>query len=224
MRETNDLQKINHRKHQVIACAICAILGISSSVVDMFRLYPKLGNDRIYVTTTDQEFANSLAAAVLSHLRNAIRGLSTLILIILNVVMICLYRKNVGMSKNVVNSESNKKRRDAQKVLTVLALTESIFNLVIMSAPVIFYAMLYGYSDFGCVLPFISPLLDMADFSYIADCYMAFAVSKHFRKMIFQSVPCLKRFAQVAPTINTVTGMNMNVIRSNNFTEVAAAP
>lgn len=205
-------KNINHKFHRVVACITCIIIGIGSSIFDIFRYDPGLGPDGFYTRKRNEAFTSSLVAIALSHLRDAIRGVGTLVLIICNVVMLVLYHKYTRKIASIGSSSEVKKRREKQKVLAILAISESVCNTLSMAALLTYYSLYYMYPNFiNCENRFVSGLQDMiTDFSAVADCFVVFVVSKTFRSMIFESVPCLKRifacFLSVSDT-NMPTGV-----------------
>lgn len=199
-------KNIKHKRHQAIACATCVAIGISSSFFSTIQFYPKLGKSGFYFINIDSAFVASKIAVVLSQLRNAVQIIGTVALLCCNAVMIILYRKYVRKVENVGAASEVKKRREQKKVLMVLAVSESVCNLISMSAVISLYAMLFTIPNFNqCENPFITPLTDITvDVAAAADCYVAFIVSKTFRKMIFESVPCFRRFADATKGVKNV--------------------
>lgn len=190
-------KNINHKRHQIVACSICILLGVFSSAFYIIAWYPELGVDGLHSLKYDNAYAESPFAVISVHLRNGIRGIGAIALLILDASMIILYRRHLSKVGNMTNSNEAKRRREQQKILTALSITESIGHLTSMSFFVLYYAMLYITPSFReCESLLIGPLTDMTQgISALADTYLPFIVSKAFRKMVFESIPALQRFS-----------------------------
>lgn len=190
-------KNINYRRHQAIACTICMLIGVSTSIFAIFQYYPETGENGIYTILPDDDFIQSMTAAVLDHARDIVRAIGTITLVCCDAAMIVLYRNYMKKVETIASSSEVKKRRKMQKILVVLALSESICNLVSMSSFILFYTMAYSYSNFYvCEYFLVTPLTDiLIDVSAAADCFVAFAVSKAVRQSVYEAVPCLRRFA-----------------------------
>lgn len=193
---------------------ICVLIGVSSSLFDCFRFYPVLDQDGLYTLKLNDEYMSSIYANFLAQLRNAIRALAVLALVSCNAVMIILYRnftRKVGQMTSMSSGE--RKRRRQQKVLIILAIFESFFNVCETTLLVQFYILLYLRPSFYyCQAVFLEPLYDgLIEVFDISDFYTVFVISKGFRQMIFESVPCLKRFADPSVPVNEVGGIPVAV-------------
>lgn len=128
-------KQINRRRHHAIACTLCLIIAISSTVFDCFRFYPSLGWDGLYKFMLDKSFIFSLPAITLSHLRNAIRMAAAFALNLFNGAMIILYRRYISeVSQMTSTNSSESKRRHEQQQILLLAVFESVFNVLSMAA------------------------------------------------------------------------------------------
>lgn len=197
-------KKINHKKHQSIAAIICVLTAATSSVFDCLRFYPSLNEDGVYTVAVDEDFMASFAATFLSHLGTAIRGVAALTLVAINVAMVVVY---LGFTKKIgqmtLTSQAEAKRREQQKVLSLLALFESVFTMCEMTIYIVYYLYITMDPEFyPCKGTFYTPIFDdLYEVFGICDIYVVFAISKRFREIIFESVPFLKRLFAVSSGI-----------------------
>lgn len=184
----------NHKAHQLLAFFICSSVSITTSIFDGFRM--KLENENgVYKMVFNLEFSNSTFANFSAQLRNAIRVLGVLALIVSNLVMVHFYKKRLQQVTHAgQNQQKDKARRNQEKTLLLLTIIQSILTVVKIFGEVALLTGIYALPWFiSCgylelVAPIIDSLIQIAD---ILQFVATLTVSKHLRRMVvglFRSV------------------------------------
>lgn len=195
-------KNINHKKRQLIALIVCAVIAVISSVYDSLAFYPVLTDDGIYTIVVDESFVGTFVGKFLFYLASTVRGVAAPTLAAINIAMIVLYRRYAKAGRMISGGVEETKRKEQQKILALLASFESFFTLCQVILYIVYFSFLVeGF--YACKGSFFTPIGDaLIQIFSVCDFYVMFAISKSFRRMIFESVPCLKRFsATVSPVM-----------------------
>lgn len=189
-------RNINHLKHQIIALIMSLVISFGTSVQSSFQGYINQTKDGYYEIIYYNDQATLLAYDYMLQVRNVVFAVCVLCLIISNVGVVYLFRKQIKKTGPMMNDQKEISRRNREKTLILLTTIESIFA----SIPIIltlnsFAIHFYAPWCYGCAC---RPIGLTSDFtimiSDLVEIYVVFALSKQFRLVIAQVVPCLNRF------------------------------
>lgn len=173
---------------------------------DCFRLDVAPDPDIGYRTVYNAEYMDGIGA-ILNQLNTVTRLFLTLLLFLLNAVIIHLFRtKFIAQSKVVFTDKAERKRKDNERTLTILSICQSSFIFLDTCGTLVAYMLFY-------VAPYAYFCGDVAAYGlYIvmwairaADVLLIVAVSKQFRLMVIQVMPCLKTCMNRVETTVTVS-------------------
>lgn len=177
-----------HRRHQVFALSIAAILGVSTSIFDCFR-YSIVSDGKSYKGELNAVFINSTIAKALAETRNILRAICLLVLVCANAALVRLYRVKVVRVGEALGG-SEEKRKEIEKNLLVFTISESVFKSIATLLLSSYYMAVYIIPTFAaCQSHFYVRLLDITvQLCELLDFYIVFGLSRKFRRMILSSV------------------------------------
>jgi hypothetical protein len=190
-------KSINHKLHQTIAFVCCFVIGIAVVITDCQMYNVGVGSDGFYALVINLEYSSSTASAVTWLMRNCVLSFSIISLALCNGTLLYLYKKRNKKVNTMTGGNSRKEieRKAQEKTLLVLTVSQSSLNFISASALIsIYMAMTYIDTFFMCDLELFVSLLDATQMlADVLDFYLAFAISKNFRQLIFSTIPCLNR-------------------------------
>lgn len=191
----------NHFRNQIFAAVFSVSVGFSTSVFQYF-LYKVVHSDRsnnLYTFIPDCEYEKSMIYDIFDQARNAVRGISLLVLFIGNLSLVWLFRKHRIASRAIRSETNEREKEEAERTLTILCLCQSFFATLSMTAVISFYAYwAIKPSMYFCDGILLIPVYHgTVEFSEICDFYFAFLINRKFRKMILSAMPFFYRFLRL---------------------------
>lgn len=193
----------NHKVLRFVASSTSVILGVSTSIFDCFRYSdPSLGRSKGYKLIVSP-FLNSAISKGLSRLRDVIHLVNLFALVTLNIALFVAYRKGTKkvsrMNSRTDQEKRQKNRKEEEITLLLLAIFQCGSAAIYTISHTAFYLALSINPSFeNCGADFWAPLLD-ATFLVIdaANFYAVVIVSKQFRRLIAQQLPCARRLVGI---------------------------
>lgn len=185
----------NNRKKYYIQIFLCNIivicLSFSSSVFDCFRFKLVLTEKNIYEFAVNEEFVESSLANSLAQVRNFIRLLGLIGLIISNIALIYVYRKKIKQHENLTH-ESMKQN---EKTLTSLTVYQNSLNTLNTTVLTSYYILIYVKPVFHLCYRYLSgPCVDaIFMLTNSVNFYLIFLFNRRVRETIFASFPFLRK-------------------------------
>lgn len=186
-------KNINYKRHQVVAFITCVLISLITNVPDVWICAVEQENDFYILSFSD---SCGIACSVMGHLRDGLLMGGPLLLIVWNSIIVHLYRKRNKKVNQMTshNDAQEAKRKIYEKTLIILTIYESVLCVASSLIPVGYYIAAFispwfqecGILAFQAVLDGMSELLDLLMY------YLLFAVSKHFRDLLFDTFPRLK--------------------------------
>lgn len=174
----------NHIKNQIFAAVFCLTISFSTSVFHyfLFKVVYLDEHSGLYTFTSDNVYENSLIYVILNQTRNAVRGISLMIMCIGNIFLVWLYRKHRLNYKVNFNQSNDKEKEETERTLTVLCLCQSFFATLSSTTLITFYAYLAinppMYTCEGILL--ILLVNGIIELTEICDFYFACLINKKF--------------------------------------------
>lgn len=188
-------RSIQHKKHQAIAVVTCVVLGIGTSVFDVFRniLIPDSDDPTRYRIITDDNFVESTVGIGLACLRTVLRMIGMVLLVICNVVVIRLYRAKVSQAKLLTRSgqdEREKQKRANEKTLMILTVVQSFMTFIETGFYVTVYVIIYvERKAWPCRGQLLGTCLDIiVQVTTTGNLYVAILFSKPFRQLVIKAI------------------------------------
>lgn len=185
-----------HKKHQAIALVLCYLIGLSTSIFDVFRFRVAAIDGKGFRILPNLAYSKTKLAACLARLRDAVRALGLATLVIGNILVLSHFRKRiVGKEKQTNNhngSVSRPQRKEAEKTLVLLTVSESVMTSIGMSFLIVYYALVYIDPKFmSCDGLLVAPCLDATmQLASILSFFLMLRISRRFRNMIMNAVTC----------------------------------
>lgn len=187
------LRKVRHRR---AALCICFFLGLSTSVFDGFRMQVIWNPTTFtYSGKVDKDFINSSLGIGLAWLRNTVRIVGLIILIILNVAVLRLYhRKMFEIFKASANDKLEMERRKDERALVAVTVTQSFCTAVDMTFHCIYYSVQYMAPFFaGCTGKLMTPIFEFtAQVTAAGQFFAVLRVSASMRSLADDSLRSLR--------------------------------
>lgn len=201
-------KNFDHKRHQVVAFSTCILLSVSTSAFNWFTIKLET-NLNEYKVSFDQVFSKSTLAIVSSHLRNIVRTLGVVALIVCNVLMVYFYKKRMKQVNQMVSSNNQKEavRKSQEKALLLLTLSQSMLTTVSIFAQVVLLYLIYGIPTFvACgYLALMAPIVDgTIQIANVLEFYLALVISKQFRRVVGSVLPCVKQTTSIS-TVGQLT-------------------
>lgn len=151
------------RRPQYVALAISILISLFINVFDCFRFQVSWKGDR-YVRKVDEAFVATPTATHLSNLKTLIRCIAVITLLVLNVAIVKLYRRQVVDTMSKVfytNYEKEKQRRANDKTLTLLTIIQSLVTVFAFLPLTVYYAIAFIVPPFStCPGPLVASIDD----------------------------------------------------------------
>lgn len=186
-----------HRRRQVWTIGVCAVLSVATSVFDCSRrtvqeVHTEKG--RSYKAVYDEAYLEQPYVPILSHVRNILRILGLLALIVCNAILVHFYRSRflkIGHGNPRQATEAT--RKEAETTVFVLVLYQSISNAISMSCLTIYYFLFYIMPNFPrCGVFLMSPMMNLACMlTYGLDFYIVLIMSRRCRQLVARQFCCV---------------------------------
>jgi hypothetical protein len=184
----------NHKRRRAVTVVLCLLLGFLSSFHDCFRKNVITTNNSNYELDFNKNVEVITILNIFSQIRNGLRLLGLVILLIFNAILLCLYKNRfIKPQRNSMVNRSetqNMQRKESGKVLLILTLYQSVISTVTLGLVIVFYILVYTLPDFvSCGVLLMSPITDLAcELSYAMDFYVLVLISTKFRKLVIDHV------------------------------------
>lgn len=183
------------RRQHFMCASICVFLGIATSLFDGFQTAITEIDGGQY-TVIRAPSMSTVWMMALAQFRGALRIAATLSVIICNVVLIHRFRVRGKKVAQMTALEPVKeiKRKETEKTLLILAVSESFFISMSMLIHSTYYVMLYVSVPFSrCEGRIMAPITDAAlIISDTVTIYITLALRPSFRRMMLGSMPCFR--------------------------------
>lgn len=205
----------NHRRHRTCAFVICFVISAITNIAHTVELMVIEVEDG-YALVWNDEAAEHPLSKIADQSSDAIYILGASLIVICNALVIHFYRKRAKAVTTLTNSnlEKEARRKMHERTLVILTSYESIMVLITSFTVAAFYTTVYANSWFShCGFVAYQPLEDgMVEIADLLQFYVIFAISKQFRKMVFESVPVLARTAGYSTAVVPVRHGGSGVI------------
>lgn len=193
---------MNLLRQQVISVCLCLAVSILCSVSDAWR-YDIGGEPGHYKLITNEEYVKSDVAIVTAHIRTGIRFAGVAGMIVLNIVVALMFRRQTRKVGQMTaeNDDKQKSRRSAEKTLLVLSIYQSILMAISQTPHMGYHVLAYVVPSFTrCAGMVYSPTADaMIMVTDSIDLFVLMGINKKMRKAVMNGIACLfccKRGAQ----------------------------
>lgn len=182
---------LNHERLQILAAIISLTVGLSTSIFDGFR-YEVRPKGRKYEMYVDEAFLNSTIGFVCDIIRNVLRLVCNIMLIIFNIAMVVGYHFILRQTKCDANyKQMSNKRRATQKTLLLLTFFQSFFQTLDMTLFNIYFFLDYSSPGFAdCSELIMGPICDLVqEVAGTMELFALLIICKRFRLTIFSALP-----------------------------------
>lgn len=195
-------KNMNHSLLRTASIVVSVTLGVGTSVFDCFRYSNPQKNpdsEGVYYVEDDLVYMESTIAKALSWIRDALRLCALAALILLNIALVRVYLKHsrhiAKMTGQTAEARREKRKAKGEMTLGLLALFQVLFRFISTFAVSTYYIVLSSRPTFDlCESLLWSPILDAVMYlTNVADFYVILLISKQFRRLIFEHIPCAKQ-------------------------------
>lgn len=202
-------KQANHKLIRIVSLILCVTIGFLTSVFEYFQYSNPVLNTSTdyYELSLNMGFLQSFLSNFLAQLRNAVWLCAWLVLLILNVSMTILYRNHARqMAQMIIRSGGQQKAMSAEMILTLITAMQSCFIFLETTSGIIFLGTIYirpAFVDCEAYL-WVHILNTFAMVMEICNCYVLWIVSRRFRALLAEHVPCLKRLFGYASPVHPI--------------------
>lgn len=179
---------VNHTVHKIVACTLCFLIAFLGAGMLFADAKIRVEGDR-YVPYFDQILEHTVAGQVFFHFRLVCRVAGVILLIILNCLMIILFRKRIAKvaSMTLDTKSIEGKARLAEKTLLWINIYQSCMTLANQLPHVIWQVLLFVLppSFETCEGRYIGPICDgMLMVTDTTDFFVMMMLYKKMRLMV----------------------------------------
>jgi hypothetical protein len=201
-------KKTNHLWHQIIAYIGCFAIGFLGGGMYFADVKFKDGKNGFYEPYFDQELEHALTGQIFFYVRLITRVGGVIILIILNTIMIFVFRKHMAKVNAAVaglGGDNNKIEKSAtEKMLLWINIFQACLMLVNQIPHTLWQVLLFAMPPAfeTCEGKFVGPICDgLVMITDTLDFFVVIAINKKMRRLILNAFPCLSGFGKTTTVV-----------------------